>query len=150
MVSPVSASHMRNYADSFEDVMGGQEVDETFIYNPLNVYNLIRHAAVGWPMVEARLNDEKERFPAGQKFPKRVRKVLKRSKRKHIPGAEDLDGIAIGIVRLHDYYKFNLTSFVQEGVLETDDFRSESNGDLTVWDAYKIAVQGANSMLLGS
>ena len=94
--------------------------------------------------------EEKKRFKKDQAFPKRVRHVIARSKKHPIPTATDLDGVAIGIVRLHDYYKFNLTSFANEGVLETDDWRSESNGDLTVWDAFKIGVKGSNNMILGS
>ena len=93
---------------------------------------------------------EKESFKEGQKFPKRVRHVHNRKKKHHIPSATNLDGVAIGIVRLHDYYKFNLTSFAYEGVIETDEDRYESNGDLTVWDAFKIGVKGSNQMLLGS
>ena len=42
------------------------------------------------------------------------------------------------------------SSFITEGAIEYDDYRYESNGDLTVWDAFKIGVKGANSMLLGS
>ena len=77
------------------------------MYNPVNVYNLIRHVAVGWGIVEQSLEHEKS-MKKGQ-LPKRVRRVFARSKRSHIPGSEDLDGIAVGIVRLHDYYKFNTT-----------------------------------------
>ena len=51
---------------------------------------------------------------------------------------------------MHDYYKFNISSFVDEGVFETEDWRAESNGDLTVWDAFKIGVKGTNQMFLGS
>ena len=95
---------------SFDDVLGGQEDDETFLYNPVNVYNMIRHVAVGWAIVDEGLNHEKK-MKKGQ-LPKRVRRVLARKKRSHIPGADDLDGIAVGIVRLHDYYKFNTTRYV--------------------------------------
>ena len=137
-----------NYLASYDDVLGGQEDDETFLYNPVNCYNLIRHVAIGWGIVEQVLEDEKK-MKKGQ-MPKRVRRVAARSKRSHIPGAEDLDGIAIGIVRLHDYYKFNVSTFITEGAIEYEDQRYESNGDLTVWDAFKIGVKGANSMLLGS
>ena len=52
--------------------------------------------------------------------------------------------------RLHDYYRYNLSTFVNEGAIETDDIRAETSGELTVWDAFKIGVKGANSMLLGS
>jgi hypothetical protein len=52
--------------------------------------------------------------------------------------------------RLHDYYRFNLSTFVNEGAIETEDIRAETTGELTVWDAFKIGVKGANSMLLGS
>ena len=41
-------------------------------------------------------------------------------------------------------------SFITEGALEYGEDRFESNGDLTVWDAFKIGVKGANNMLLGS
>jgi len=43
-----------------------------------------------------------------------------------------------------------LSTFVNEGVIETDEIRAETSGELTVWDAFKIGVKGANSMLLGS
>lgn len=39
---------------------------------------------------------------------------------------------------------------MNEGVFETDNFMSESNGDVTIWDAFKIGVKGANKMFLGS
>jgi len=136
------------YVASYDDVLGEQDDDETFLYNPLNVYNLIRHVAIGWPIIEDALNKEKERRKGN--LPKRVKRALARSKRDHVPGAPDLDGIAVGIVRLHDYYKFNMTSFVEEGAFETEDFRSETNGDLTIWDAFKIGVKGTNQMFLGS
>jgi len=151
MVSKGGIQHLGSYVASFDDVVGDQdENDDTFMHHPLNVYNLVRHVAVGWPIVEQVFDQEKEKFKEGQKFPKRVRHVKNRSKKHHIPSSTDLDGIAIGIVRLHDYYKFNLTSFATEGVIETDDSRYESNGDLTVWDAFKIGVKGSNNMILGS
>ncbi len=37
-----------------------------------------------------------------------------------------------------------------EGIFETENFVSASNGDVTVWDAFKIGVKGANKMFLGS
>lgn len=52
--------------------------------------------------------------------------------------------------RLHDYYRYNLSSFINEGAIETEEVRAETTGELTVWDAFKIGVKGANSMLLGS
>ncbi len=58
--------------------------------------------------------------------------------------------MAVGIVRLHDYYHFNTSSFVEEGVFETNDWKVETNGELTVWDAFKIGVKGTNQMFLGS
>ena len=95
------------YLASYDDVIGGQDEDETFLHNPVNVYNLIRHVAVGWSVVEQILNEEKKQKKG--ELPKRVRRVLARKKRSHVPGAEDLDGIATGLVRLHDYYKFDTT-----------------------------------------
>jgi len=57
-------------------VLGGQEDDEEFLHNPLNVYNLIRHVAVGWSVVENTLKQEKQER-SGQ-LSKRVKKALNR------------------------------------------------------------------------
>ncbi len=62
-----------------------------------------RHVAVGWGVIETALEQEKVRRNGN--VSKRVKRVLARSKRDHVPGAPDLDGVAVGIVRLHDYYK---------------------------------------------
>ena len=52
MVSKGGIQHLGSYLASFDDVIGDQdEEDETFMHHPLNVYNLIRHVAVGWPIV---------------------------------------------------------------------------------------------------
>ena len=85
-----------------------------------------------------------------------------------MPDQPDVDGVAKGIVRLHDYYKFNTTNFVNEGAIQMNDMVHETTGDLTVWDAFKIGVkvgtyqtnllplsqhlssQGTNAMILGS
>ena len=45
------------------------------------------------------------------------------------------------LFRLHDYYRFNLTEFVNEGSFVLDGVRHETSGDLTVWDAFKIGKQ---------
>ena len=64
------------YVASFDDALGGQDDDDEFLHNPLNVYNLIRHVAVGWGIVEQTLKEEKKERP-GQ-LAKRVKKVLNR------------------------------------------------------------------------
>ena len=58
-----------------------------------------------------------------------------------MPDQPDVDGVAKGIVRLHDYYKFNTTNFVNEGAIQMNDMIHETTGDLTVWDAFKIGVK---------
>ena len=78
--------------------------------NPLNAYNLIRHIAVGWLMVENALEEEKKhRQEVGAQLPKRVKKILARRQKEYIPDTKDLEGAATAIVRLHDFYR--LTSF---------------------------------------
>ena len=66
-----------------------------------------------------------------------------RSKRKHIPGEQDMDGVSMGIIRLHDTYRFNTSELVARGIFQTNDFttQDETQG-LTVWDAFKIGVKG--------
>ena len=49
------------YLASYDDVLGEQDDDETFLHNPLNVYALIRHVAVGWGIVENALEQEKNK-----------------------------------------------------------------------------------------
>ena len=129
--------------------MGDQEEEASMMHNPINAYNLIRHVAVGWGVVESTLEEDvKKKF---NNVGKRVLKVIERRKNHHIPDQPDVDGIAKGIVRLHDYYKFNTSQFVNEGVLDLGDGNVyETTGDLSVWDAFKIGVKGTNAMILGS
>ena len=68
--------------------------------NPLNVYNLIRHVAIGWSVINTTLHEEKGRVGGNvASLPKRVRRVLSRPKRDHIPDEKDLDGAAVALVR---------------------------------------------------
>ena len=76
LLSPDAISHLGTYIASYEDVVGNQDEDESFVDNPINVYTLIRHVAVGWNIVENIIKDEKKKLKEGQKFPKRVRKVM--------------------------------------------------------------------------
>jgi len=56
--------------------------------------------AIGWGIVNSTLHEEKARVGGKvQNLPKRVRRVLSRPKRDHIPGEADLDGAAVAIVR---------------------------------------------------
>lgn len=149
LISLEAKQNIGAYIQSFEDVVGEQEEEAAIMHNPINAYNLVRHVAVGWGVVESTLEDEVRR-----KFDnvgKRVRKVMDRRKTRHVPDQPDIDGIAKGIVRLHDYYKFNTSQFVNEGVLDIGDGNLyETTGDLSVWDAFKIGVKGTNAMILGS
>ena len=52
MVSKGGIQHLGSYVASYDDVIGDQDEDDTFMHNPLNVYNLIRHVAVGWPVID--------------------------------------------------------------------------------------------------
>ena len=49
----------------------------------------------------------------------------------------------MGIIRLHDTYRFNTSELVARGIFQTNDFttQDETQG-LTVWDAFKIGVKG--------
>ena len=67
------------------------------MHNPLNAYNLIRHVAVGWAVVEAAIEEDRGR--RGGNIGKRMSHVLARRDKKHVPKEEDVDGVARGIVR---------------------------------------------------
>jgi len=148
LISSDARGGIGGYIQSFEDVLGDQEEDREFVHNPLNVYNLMRHVAVGWSIVENALNQDVQ--SKNGNVGKRVKKVLKRREDKHVPDSPDVDGVAVGIARLHDFYRFNTSTFVNEGVLEWQGHHYESTGDLTVWDAFKIGVKGTNAMFLGT
>merc|ERR1719361_2841353 len=60
LVSQAAVTGLGNYLASYDDVIGGQEEDETFLHNPVNVYNLVRHVAIGWMVVENIFEDEKK------------------------------------------------------------------------------------------
>ena len=81
---------------------------------------------------------------------KSVTYVRRRSKNYRIPSPGDVDAIATEIVRLHDFYKFNLSSFASEGMLESNVFACKSDSNLTVWDLFKIGLKGSSSLILGS
>ena len=82
--------------------------------------------------------------------PKSIRYVRRRSKTHHIPTPGDVDAIATEIVRLHDFYQFNIASFASEGILESNVFACKSNSNLTVWDLFNIGLKGSSSLILGS
>jgi len=148
LITLESKGNIGAYIQSFEDVVGDQEEEPSIMHNPINAYNLLRHVAVGWSVVEDTLEQEIKRKSGN--VGKRVLKVSNRRKTHHIPDQPDVDGVAKGIVRLHDYYKFNTTNFVNEGVIDTGRDVHETTGDLSVWDAFKIGVKGTNAMILGS
>ena len=75
---------------------------------------------------------------------------MSRSNRHPVPSSIDLDGISVGIVRLHDYYNFNISYFASAGVWAKSEFKSKSIGNLTTWDVFRIGLKGCNKMLLGS
>jgi len=148
LISMEAKGNVGAYIQSFEDVVGDQEEEPSIMHHPINAYNLLRHVAVGWSVVEDTLEQEVTR--KRENVGKRVMKVINRRDTHHIPDQPDVDGVAKGIVRLHDYYKFNTTTFVNEGVIENGDGFHETTGDLSVWDAFKIGVKGTNAMILGS
>ena len=42
-----------SYVSSFDGIVQKQNHSyDTFMHNPVNVYNLVRHVGVGWPVVE--------------------------------------------------------------------------------------------------
>lgn len=103
LISVEAKQNIGSYIQSFDDVVGDQDEEAHIMHNPLNAYNLIRHVAVGWGVVESTLEDEVKR--KRNNVGKRVNKVLNRRTKFHVPDQPDVDGIASGIVRLHDYYR---------------------------------------------
>ena len=88
--------------------------------NPINAYHFVRHVAAGWKSIQenvigegAVLNDLSE---------------LKEREKEKLPDEYDIHGAAFGLVRLKSLYKFDLKSFVEEGVIST----SLENGQIVL------------------
>ena len=58
LIGPEAKPNILMYVDSYADVVGNQEESVSFLHNPLNVYNLIRHAALGWHAVDLTVREE--------------------------------------------------------------------------------------------
>ena len=67
------------------------------MHHPLNSYHLVRHLAVGWPIVEAVVEAEKAK--KGGNLGKRLARILQRREVTYVPGEDDLAGVARGITR---------------------------------------------------
>ena len=151
LVSSKAVQHLGTYINSYDEILGAQLEDKRFLLNPLNVYNLIRHVAVGWPVVEGVLKEEKEhREEIDAKLPKRVKRILGRRDEEHVPGQTDLDGAATAMVRLHDFYRFNVSRLVNEGVIDAPGIAPTEGAYITVWDVFKMAVKGVSKYIMGS
>ena len=79
-----------------------------------------------------------------------MRHILNRSKMHTVPSSFDLDGISVGIVRLHDFYSFNLSSSATEVSVQKNEFQSRLHENLTTWDLFRIGLKGYNKMLMRS
>ena len=75
---------------------------------------------------------------------------MNRSKTHRVPTSTDLDGISVGIVRLYDFYNFNLSYFATDDPVQKSEFQSRLIENLTTWDLFRIGLKGCNKMLMRS
>lgn len=81
----------------------------------------------------------------------RLRKLVRMlTSRTNVPTSNELDYVSSSIARLHTYYRFNLTLFTFNGLLQTNEWSASSSVDLTVWDAFKIGQKGCSKMYVSS
>ena len=53
IISIDGTKQIASYVASFNDIVQKQNHSyDTFMHNPVNVYNLVRHVGIGWPVVE--------------------------------------------------------------------------------------------------
>ena len=53
LISIDGTKEIASYVASFDDIVQKQNHSyDAFMHNPVNVYNLVRHVGIGWPVVE--------------------------------------------------------------------------------------------------
>ena len=84
-----------------------------YLGHPVNAFNLIKHAAIGWRPFHYDLNSKLNETFNGLKY------VLEREANTTIPDHEEIHGAAFGLARLHVQYDLNTELLTKEGVIET-------------------------------
>merc|ERR1711976_66773 len=139
---------LKDYVESHKQLSLNEGPNYDFLGNPINAYHFVRHVAAGWKSIQdnvigegAVLNDLNE---------------LKEREKEKLPDEYDIHGAALGLVRLKSLYKFDLKSFVEEGVIST----SLENGQIVIskpsvlrfnsYDLCKMGLEGCNAQLYDS
>ena len=137
------------YVKGFEDIVRSKQNDHAFMHNPLNAYNLVRHAAIGWGVIMKIFQKEVEmHLLLKSEVPHTIASLLER-RREQIPGRADFKGICSGLVRLFDVYHYDLDSFIENSTLRINDQTWTANVKLTNWDLVQIAGCGIDHQIYG-
>ncbi|KAK4319702.1 hypothetical protein Pmani_009359 [Petrolisthes manimaculis] len=96
----------RRYLTSWDELeRGGARCDE-FVYHPLHAYALTKHLSLRWPALQEatrRLHNHSHHLEW----------ILGRE----ASAVRELDLLAAGVARLHDYYSLNLTALTQSNLI---------------------------------
>lgn len=82
-----------------------------FLGHPINAYHFIRHVASGWYKIQESV--------LGNNSIINDFNILRAREEEKLPDEHDVHGGAFGLVRLKSLYDFDMTKFVQEGIIDT-------------------------------
>lgn len=103
---------IKKYIEEHERLGLNEEPNYDFLGHPLNAYFLVRHVAMGWGTI-------RDHFSSIDFNKTNDLAFLKERETEKLVNEYDIDGAAFGLVRLHSLYQFNLSQFVDRGIIST-------------------------------
>ena len=123
-----------------------QEPNVDYLGHPINGYNLIKHAAMGWKNFHFKINPKLNETITNLDY------MQNRANNTAISGYDEIEGAAFGIARLQSQYNLDPNKMFKEGIIETHlnlkHIKSEpSIRKFTSDDLFQIGKEGVNNGL---
>ena len=137
---------MERYVESHKKLELNQEPNVDYLGHPINGYNLIKHAAMGWKNFHFKINPHLNETITNLDY------MQNRANNTAISGYDEIEGAAFGIARLQSQYNLDPNKMFKEGIIETHlnlkHIRSEpSIRKFTSDDLFQIGKEGVNNGL---
>lgn len=137
---------MERYVESHKKLELNQEPNVDYLGHPINGYNLIKHAAMGWKNFHFKINPHLNETITNLDY------MQNRANNTAISGYDEIEGAAFGIARLQSQYNLDPNKMFKEGIIETHlnlkHIKSEpSIRKFTSDDLFQIGKEGVNNGL---
>ena len=134
------------YVESHKKLKLNQEPNVDYLGHPINGYNLIKHAAMGWKNFHVKINPHLNETITNMDY------IQNRANNTVIPAYDEIEGAAFGIARLQSQYNLDPNKMFKEGIIETHlnlkHIKSEpSIRKFTSDDLFQIGKEGVNNGL---